>query len=207
MTRFSHPTPDEFRTLARECRTEIKVKSSRFLSHAGPCPSMEIFEDRLQAARKTYFDATHHCSACRIGTGSSQIGQMHDDGEPSGTAGRPILQSIQSRGLTNVFIIVTRYFGGTKLGTGGLARAYRSAADAALLIAELKVEILRDMLGIRFRYDELAAVMRIVDKSESLVGQTEYSDVITMHLGVRRSLREEVQRQLIDATRGQVEFL
>lgn len=197
---------DEFRTIDGESRTDLKIKASRFCAAAFPATSVTEFEKRLATERKTTFDATHHCYAFSIGHPPAIVQRFNDDGEPSGTAGKPILLAIRAHELTNVGVIVTRYFGGTKLGSGGLARAYREATDAALAAATIRVEVLRDPLMLRFRYDELSAVMRTAEATDSVIERTDYADTVTMNVLVRRSLVETVRRRFIDATRGQVEF-
>lgn len=197
---------DEFRTIDAESRADVKIKASRFCASAFPVTSAAEFEKRLAAERKTTFDATHHCYAFSVGHPPAIVQRCNDDGEPSGTAGKPILLAILAHELTNVGVIVTRYFGGTKLGTGGLARAYREAADAALATATVRIEVLRDPLTLRFRYDELSAVMRTAEATDSVIARTDYADTVTMDVLVRRSLVETVRRQFIDATRGKVEF-
>lgn len=117
---------------ARETQTEIKVLNSRFLVYAAPVFSVEEAKAYITQIKKMYPEATHHVPAYLIGHGSSVVAHCSDDGEPSGTAGRPILVVLQGSGLGDIVVVVVRYFGGTKLGTGGLARAYSDAVKALL---------------------------------------------------------------------------
>ncbi len=116
----------------KAAQSELREKGSRFLALAFPVSSAEEAEKKLAALRKEYFDASHICFAWVIGVGKGEKTRSSDAGEPKGTAGTPILNAIRSAGLTNVLAAVMRHFGGTKLGTGGLARAYRQAAAEAL---------------------------------------------------------------------------
>lgn len=121
----------EFRTITKRGEGTYEEKKSRFLGEAIPAHSEEEVQAALQAAKKRYFDAKHHCYACILGE-RGETKRCSDDGEPQGTAGKPILQILEGEQMQNVCLIVTRYFGGTLLGTGGLARAYREAAKRAL---------------------------------------------------------------------------
>lgn len=112
----------------REARTEVREKASRFIAFVFPVETAEEAEKRLAGLKKEYFNASHICFAWIIGVGKEKKARSSDAGEPKGTAGVPILNAIRSAGLTNVLAAVVRYFGGTKLGTGGLARVYRQAA-------------------------------------------------------------------------------
>ncbi len=122
---------DEYRTLQEESRGLYKEKGSRFISIAVPVESAGDVKSQLESLRKQYHDARHHCYAYRLGEPPYEF-RYNDDGEPSGTAGKPIFGQIQSFDLTNILIVVVRYFGGVKLGTGGLIQAYRSAAKEAI---------------------------------------------------------------------------
>ncbi|MCL7455377.1 MAG: IMPACT family protein [Anaerolineae bacterium] len=117
---------------AREARTEIEVLNSRFIATGAPAFSVEEARDVIARVKDEFSDATHNVPAFLIGHGSSVIAHCHDDGEPAGTAGRPALAVLQGSGLGDVVVVVTRYFGGTKLGTGGLVRAYGDAVRALL---------------------------------------------------------------------------
>ena len=122
---------DTYLTLREGAEAQIKVKGSRFLAEAVPVADEAVAEAALATIRKREYNATHHCTAYRIGP-AADLFRFNDDGEPSGTAGQPILRQIEGRELTNTLVVVTRYYGGTKLGTGGLIRAYGEAASLAL---------------------------------------------------------------------------
>jgi uncharacterized YigZ family protein len=125
------PGPDRYITIARDGEAEIEVKRSRFRCHVARVDGEEAARSVVDDARRTHWDARHHCSAFRIGP-AGDVQRSSDDGEPSGTAGAPMLEVLARRGVTDVVAVVTRWFGGTLLGTGGLVRAYSDAVTAAL---------------------------------------------------------------------------
>lgn len=126
------PLPERYRVPARETRVEILVVNSRFIATAAPVFTVEEAKAFVARTREAFADATHNVPAFLVGHGSSVIAHCSDDGEPSGTAGRPALAVLQGSGLGDIAVVVTRYFGGTKLGTGGLVRAYGDAVRAVL---------------------------------------------------------------------------
>ena len=144
---------DTYFTLGDYARAEIKVRGSRFIAEAIRVERVEDAEAEIAAIRKRAYNATHHCTAYRIGPDGA-IFRYNDDGEPNGTAGPPILRQIDTRHLTNTLVVVTRYYGGTKLGTGGLLRAYGDAAAEVLDAAPIEERILRHCLRLRFGYDD-----------------------------------------------------
>ncbi len=155
------------------------------------------------ACREEFRDATHNCFAWRLGLDQDAM-RYSDDGEPSGTGGRPILQEIDGRRLTNVAVVVTRYYGGTKLGTGGLIRAYGGAAaealDAAIIVEAPIVETLR----ITFGYEHSGAVQGVLSAFDLEPVQSDYGANIKMTIAVPIEKAERLEKALIDATRGQV---
>ena len=139
----------------------FKDKGSKFLAFAYPLTSEEEIKHKIELLRKEYFDAKHHCYAYRMGV-KGEIFKSNDDGEPSGTAGKPILGQILSFNVTNILIIVVRYFGGTLLGTGGLIKAYKAATFDALSNATITTYELSNMLTVKFSYLEMNKVMKAV---------------------------------------------
>ncbi len=121
-----------FETVSGPYRSELREKGSRFIASVRPAGDAGAAQEELETVRREYPDATHHCWAYRIAATPHDLERSHDDGEPAGTAGAPILQAIRTSGLINLLVVVTRYFGGTRLGKGGLARAYRDSAREAL---------------------------------------------------------------------------
>ncbi len=204
---MSGPT-DTYRTLAGPSRAEIKVKGSRFIAEAFPVPDADAAEARIAALRKREYNATHVCSAYRVGR-DGQTFRYHDDGEPSGTAGAPILRQIEGRGLTNTLVAVTRYFGGTKLGTGGLVRAYGDAAAAALDGATLVERVVRVPVRLQFAYADTAPAMRTLEAFDAEIRETRYTDDTELLVAVRASEADALIARFIDhlAGRGRAERL
>jgi uncharacterized YigZ family protein len=157
---------DAFFTLSRESYGLYKEKGSKFYYFAFPVENEEKIKNALGSLRKTYFDATHHCYAWVLGHKGTHF-RSNDDGEPNHSAGDPILGQIRSHQLTNVLIVVIRYFGGTKLGVSGLIHAYKSSATLAIEENEIIEKQVMRNLWIRFGYPEMNDVMKII-KSENL---------------------------------------
>ena len=177
---------DTYCTLESPGRAEHTVDGSRFLAEAAAVDTRTAAEERITAVRTREHKATHHCSAYRLGVGGDTF-RYDDDGEPSGTAGRPILRQMDAHGLTNTLVVVTRYFGGTELGTGGLARAYGDAAAAALEQADRVSRVVRTPVQIRYEYDDTAPAERVLRQFDVDVQASEYTDVTTLTVGVRQS--------------------
>lgn len=151
---------DGYLTLAGEGRAETRVRGSTFLALACPASSEDEARSVLAAVQKRHYDATHNCSAWRLHSG---VWRANDDGEPSGSAGAPILAAIDGASLLDTFAVVTRYYGGTKLGVGGLIRAYGDAAALALRNAPVRRAIPAVRFRIRYGYDHTSAVMRLLE--------------------------------------------
>ncbi|MEM9599068.1 MAG: YigZ family protein [Acidobacteriota bacterium] len=192
------------RRVARTLRHEIdKIKGSRFLATVAPISDRGDAEARLAEIREEFRDATHNCYAWRLATGSEDF-RYSDDGEPSGTAGRPILQEIDGRRLSGVAVVVTRYYGGTKLGTGGLLRAYGGAAAEALDLAEVVETRVTSPLRLAFSYDLTGPVQGVLAAHGLEAGGAEYGADVRMELAVPVEDLETVRRNLVDATTGRI---
>lgn len=150
-----------YRIPARETRAELSVVNSRFIASAGPVFSVEEARSFIAKIRTEFADATHHVPAFIIGYGASITEHCSDDGEPSGTAGRPALAVLQGSGLGDIAVVVTRYFGGTKLGTGGLVRAYTDAVKTVLAVLPLAMKIPTHlvMTSLPYKYFERARML------------------------------------------------
>jgi uncharacterized YigZ family protein len=194
---------DTFHTVAGRFSAESKVRGSRFVADAIPVEDRPSAEAFLEETRRRFYDATHHCYAYRIGPGG-ELYRIHDDGEPGNSAGRPILAAIDKTPLTNVLVIVTRYFGGTKLGVGGLARAYGDAAASALAGAGVLTRYLTTECTIRFGHPHTSTVMRTIAALQARILETGYDDQVTMRLEVRRGNAQKLAADLIEATHGQL---
>ncbi|MDB5230046.1 MAG: YigZ family protein [Chitinophagaceae bacterium] len=151
--------PDHFQTLGQPSSAEYKDRGSRFIAYAFPISNTGEFKKHLQELKKEHPKAAHHCFAYRLGTDSNNF-RSSDDGEPSGSAGKPILNQIQSKGLTNVLVVVVRYFGGTLLGVPGLINAYKIAAMLALQLSPVVQKPLTTSCTLNFDYTMMNEVMR-----------------------------------------------
>jgi len=196
-----------FYTIGKPSSSERKVKGSRFIALAFPVASPAECEEILQQQRRKFHDATHVCFAYRIGFGDRALYRYSDAGEPAGTAGQPIYQAIQGRQLTNVLVVVVRYFGGTKLGIGGLIRAYGETAAAALDAAEKVKREYRATLKLRFSYDMLQPVLRGVSAHRGKVARQNYAEDVELSVTVPVSLVERLQEELTNTTSGKIEIL
>ena len=155
--------------------------------------------------RKQFYDANHNCFAYRIGL-SGEIFRYSDDGEPSGTAGIKIYNAIQSKNLSDILVIITRYFGGTKLGVGGLSRAYFDSAISVLDKVKIVEKVLMDELTIKFPYDFTSQVMHTISKFEAKVIDTVYKEDVKMILSVRQAMVNIFKAELFDLCRGNIEM-
>ncbi|HDR90372.1 MAG TPA: YigZ family protein [Bacteroidetes bacterium] len=160
------PEPDSYLTLSTPSSGLYKEKGSKFLSFAFPVKDEQEVKETVDRLRKEYHDARHHCYAFRIaGEGGIREG-MHDDGEPSHSAGRPILRQIVSFNLLNILVVVVRYFGGVLLGVGGLMHAYKLAARDALDNASIRRVEAEDRFEVVFGYEDLSLVMKVLDEEK-----------------------------------------
>lgn len=177
---------DTYRTVSGKASVETSVGGSRFIADVCPVASREEAEAWFAIVRRREHAATHHCTAFRCGRTGDTF-HYNDDGEPSGTAGPPILRQIDGHDLTNTAIVVTRYYGGTKLGTGGLVRAYSSAARQVLEAATLMEKVVRVPVRLTFDYSDTSPASRVLDRFDLEVMERDYSDVTQLRVGVRES--------------------
>lgn len=180
---------DSFHTIAAPVTGEFKDRGSKFFAYAWPVRTEEEALAHLEALRKEHFKARHHCFAWRMGVDGTRF-RANDDGEPSGTAGRPILGQIDSFGLTDVFIVVVRYFGGTLLGASGLIQAYKEAAADALKQAQIVEKIIKSHFLLDFDYALMPDVMNAVKKLDLEIFSQDFSDRGRMEIGIRQSEAE-----------------
>jgi len=154
---------------------ELKEKGSRFIAYLYPVNSVDEAETAISALRKKYYDATHVCFAFRLKTGVNEYSRCNDDGEPSGTAGLPILNVIKSQNYFNVLVAVIRYYGGTKLGTGGLARAYGGTARIVLESSVPLIVIIKKKMHLDFPYSLTGDVMKVIRKFSADILHQEFT--------------------------------
>ncbi len=186
---------DTYKTITKPAEGYINEKKSKFISYIFPISSVDDTKEILDEYRKKYYDARHVCWAYMLGHERDDF-RINDDGEPSGTAGKPILGQINSWELTNVLVIVVRYFGGTLLGTGGLIRAYKEAASDAIANAEIIEKTIDDKINIHFEYILLNEVMRVLKQFESVKWTQDFRESCRMELIIRRSLSPQLTEML-----------
>lgn len=188
---------DYYKTIDKEGFAEFKDRGSRFLAFAFPISSPEEFKEKLAALKKEHSKAVHHCFAYRIGLDGNNF-RSGDDGEPSGTAGKPILGQIDSRSLVNTCIIVVRYFGGTLLGVPGLINAYKTAAALVLQVVPEVEKAVEKNYEIHCSYPLLNDVMTILKQYNCSILQMDQSLFCNMIAGIPRNRAEQVLQRLND---------
>ncbi|MCL4166805.1 UNVERIFIED_CONTAM: hypothetical protein GTU68_015463, partial [Idotea baltica] len=181
------------------------VKGSRFLGLVSPIRNEDEAKDFLVRARKEFHDARHHCSAWRIGIDGKDF-RSSDDGEPSGSAGKPILAMIEGRELSNVAVVVVRWFGGTKLGVGGLVRAYGQAAAEALDGAPQETVILRRTFVFRHTYEMSGPVQGLLNEYQFVPLRAEYGEAVQFELEIPLPLCDKFQADFVERTAGRGEI-
>ena len=176
---------DTYKTIIAPTEGIYKEKGSKFLSFAIPVSSADEVKEIVKNYRKEYYDSRHVCYAYMLGADRKEF-RANDDGEPSGTAGRPILGQINSRELTNILVIVVRYFGGILLGTGGLVVAYKEATTDALDQAEVIEKTVDESISIIFDYVLMNEVMRIIKDTNAQISSQNFEDQCAMQLSIRK---------------------
>lgn len=190
-------TPDYYNTIEIPSIAEFKDRGSKFMAYSFPIANVAEFKEKLAILKKEHPKAVHHCFAYRLGLDGMNF-RVSDDGEPSGTAGRPILGQIDSRQVTNVLIVVVRYFGGTLLGVPGLINAYKSAAALSLqLTAMIRKPVLINY-RLQFDYTQMNEVMKLVKQFECIVQMQETQLFCSIEIGIPKIRLEEVLFKLRD---------
>ena len=187
---------DTYRTISDLSEGYYTEKRSRFLSFALPVRTPDEVKTQLDIYRKKYYDARHVCWAYMLGPGRTAF-RANDDGEPSSTAGKPILGQIKSNNLTDILIIVVRYFGGIELGTSGLIVAYRTAAAEAIAAARIEERTVDETITITFEYPHLNSVMRIVKEDKPDVIAQSFELTCEMTLRIRQSRMDALKSRLL----------
>ncbi|MCR4902260.1 MAG: YigZ family protein [Butyrivibrio sp.] len=196
---------NEYKIVKKAAQGEITEKKSRFIANVIPVTSTEMAEQEIARISKEYWDARHNCYAFIIGE-KSELSRCSDNGEPSGTAGKPILEVIKGSGLTNVLIVVTRYFGGVLLGTGGLVRAYTQAAQAGLANSEIATMKKAVPLKLKLGYDMINTVQYYLRQEEITVSREEYGADVEMDIMVEADLSSKISDDLIQKTNAKIEI-
>lgn len=182
---------DSYKTIARPAETTYRQLSSKFLVYAYPVETEAEIKEHLDALRKRWFDATHHCYAWRLGPKGEQF-RANDDGEPSSTAGKPILGQLLSQEVTNCLVVVVRYFGGTKLGVPGLIAAYKESTALVLSECEIVERTVDVVMDVSFSYIAMNDIMRIVKDMQPKVVNQVFDNLCTMTLSIREGDSEQL---------------
>ncbi len=189
-------TEDTYRTIAAPSEGYYTEKRSRFLSFAVPVRSVEDVKQEVARFRKEYYDARHVCWAYMLGA-ERKLFRANDDGEPSSTAGKPILGQINSNGLTDILIVVIRYFGGIELGTSGLIVAYRTAAAEAISAAAIEERTVDVDITVIFEYPSMNGIMKVVKDLNPAILSQRFDMDCEMTLRIRKGLAEQLKTRLL----------
>ena len=187
---------DSYLTIAEPAEAIYKERSSKFLTYAYPVESEEEIKPLLDALRKQYYDATHHCYAYRLGAHGETF-RANDDGEPSGTAGKPILGQLLSANLTNCLVVVVRYFGGTKLGVSGLIQAYKESTAEVIAVSKIIEKTVDSIIKINFDYISMNGVMRVIKEMSPRIDEQVFDNLCSMTLRIRESEAEQLKAKLL----------
>lgn len=197
--------PESYKIIERGGMGEIEEKKSRFLSHVASVGTEEEALAFIEARRKEYWDARHNCYAYLLGE-QGQTMRFSDDGEPGGTAGKPILEVLSASGVRNAVIVVTRYFGGTLLGTGGLVRAYTQAAQAGLAASRIGVMRYGYDMTVVTDYNGVGKLQYLLGQRELPVYDSDYGQQVTLHFYLPYEERESLTGAITEATAGRAQI-
>ena len=197
---------DSYRTIVAPAEAVLRERGSRFLAYAYPVEEEDEIKRLLDALRKRHYDATHHCYAWRLGP-KGELFRANDDGEPSGTAGKPILGQMLSKEVTDLLVVVVRYFGGTKLGVPGLIAAYRESAAAVLEATQIEQRTVDARLEVHFSYLAMNDIMKTIKEIQPKVIAQKFDNVCTIQLAIRQSREEELLARLKKCEDASIEHL
>ncbi len=195
---------DNFITIGAEAVYELKVSRSKFIAHAFPVYDAGSALKNVENVRKNLYDARHHPFAYRLS--DENLFRFNDNGEPSGSSGKPILDAIDKHGLRNTLIVVTRYFGGIKLGVGGLKRAYFEAADMCLSKAEINEVLISEDITIKFDFKYIGGVMNLAVRAGIKILEDKSTDKSVIVCRVRLGLIEGFRKEVTELTNGSADF-
>ncbi|PBQ31453.1 YigZ family protein [Sphingobacteriaceae bacterium] len=197
---------DSYFTIVAPVEAITKERGSKFLAFAFPVKTEPEIKTCLATLRKEHPSANHHCYAWRLGADKAAY-RSNDDGEPSNSAGKPILAQIQSHDLTNILIVVVRYFGGTLLGVSGLINAYKNAASEALALASVTEQFILFEYKIEFGFDALSAVMRLLKEYDAKMSSTTYDEKNTIIFQVKKMHSEKLESKFTELYTTKLEFV
>lgn len=195
----------QYKTVAGYGEDDIVIERSRFIGYAQRVTTEEEATAFIAMIKKKHWDATHNCSAFVIGE-NDQIQRSSDDGEPSGTAGKPILECIKKNGVKDTVVVVTRYFGGIKLGAGGLVRAYTAGTVTALKAARIVIHTLHQKISVNVDYHWWGKVENELRLTEQRVTGTDFTDRVTAHVLIPEGGQDAFVERMIDLTNGQAQI-
>lgn len=184
---------------------EIEEKKSRFIANVCPVQSEEEALSFIEAMKKKYWDARHNCHAYVLGE-KAQLVRFSDDGEPSGTAGKPILEVLLGMEVRNVVVVVTRYFGGTLLGTGGLVRAYTQATQAGMAACSIRTMRYGTLLQITTDYNGIGKIQYLLGQRKLTIEAPEYTEVVSLKIKLPIEEEEAVRKEITEATAGKAQI-
>lgn len=187
---------DSYLSIAGESQISLREKASKFLAYASPVTNEEEVKRFLEGLRREFYSANHHCYAYRLGHPNSEIYRINDDGEPSGSAGKPIYGQLLSRNLSDLIVVVVRYFGGTKLGIPGLTHAYKSAASEALDQNKIITKWMTEQIKITFPVQRMNDVMQILKQEEAEIISQEYYENYSICFSIRKSKSGLIRERL-----------
>jgi len=197
---------DEYLTISKSSEGLFKDRGSKFLAYTFPVSSEEEIKVIQEQLRNKYHDARHHCYAYMLGP-EKKVYRANDDGEPSSTAGKPILGQIRSFNLTNILIVVIRYFGGTKLGVGGLINAYKTAAEEALKNAKIIKKTLHDIYELKFDYPQINEIMRIMKEENIAQIDQNFELTCSITLALRKAEVDKILSKFDRVEKLKIEFV
>ena len=195
---------NRYRIPKQQTRIELRVSNSRFIATVAPAFSTKEAQAILRAMRAEMPDATHHVYAFRIGHGASVTEGLSDDGEPSGTAGPPAMAVLRGTDLGDVVLVITRYFGGTKLGTGGLVSAYTAAAQAVFAALETEEKVTRVRLEITLPYAVREQMHRLLGEFETIMEDEQFEETVRVRLLIPEEQLDDLTQRVKDLTAGKV---
>lgn len=195
-------------TIKESKKVKLKEKGSIFIACAFPVSSEDEVKPCIDGIKKELFDATHHCFAFRIGKGNDEIVRYSDAGEPRGTAGKPIFTAIQFKNLTDLLVVVTRYFGGVKLGMGGLSRAYHETAVKVLEQCEIIKKIKKLKIDFGVPLSLYGNVCKILSKYDCTISKTDFEENnVKVSLEIEEERSSGLKKDLMEAADGKIEFV
>ncbi|GGD57626.1 hypothetical protein GCM10011514_22150 [Emticicia aquatilis] len=197
---------DTYKTIKVPVEGLFKDRGSKFLAYAYPIEHENEVKPLVDNLKKEHFKAVHHCYAYRLGLDRTNF-RVNDDGEPSGTAGKPILNTLLSQNITNILVVVVRYFGGTLLGVPGLINAYKSATAEALTVAEVIEKTVNDVYNVSFEFVQMNDVMKVVKEFSLKIRNQTYDNQCTIELEFRKTLTNQVIGKLEKIDGILVEYL